>query len=221
MKKEVVIIGSSGHAKVIIDIFEKSGSHDIVGLLDAYRKPGEETLSYPVLGDENILPQLISEHPGLELFIAIGDNWIRKQVVQKINSIIPSSLYAIAIHPSAQIAKSVSIATGTAIMAGTAINSASAIGAFSILNTHSSLDHDCTMGDFSSIAPGVTTGGNVHIGSFSAVGIGATLKHGISIGQNTIIGAGSIVMKNCSDDAVFYGSPAKFIRSRNLGDKYL
>ena len=41
MKKEkVLIVGSSGHSKVIIDIFEKMSNISIIGLIDAYRPAG-------------------------------------------------------------------------------------------------------------------------------------------------------------------------------------
>jgi acetyltransferase-like isoleucine patch superfamily enzyme len=74
---------------------------------------------------------------------------------------------------------------------------------------------------YSSMAPNVTTGGNVSIGEFSAISIGATIKHGLSIGDHSIIGAGALLMKNCGDNLIMYGVPAKEIRKREIGEKYL
>ena len=59
-------------------------------------------------------------------------------------------------------------------MAGVIVNSDSKIGDHCILNTRSALDHDCELGDFSSLAPGATTGGKVSIGAFSVIALGAT-----------------------------------------------
>ena len=220
-KQKVIIVGSSGHSKVIIDIFEKENKYQIVGLLDAFRKIGEETLGYKVIGKEDNLPDLLSKNPNCKIFIAIGDNWIRKKVMDKIVEIVPNIDFATTIHPSAQIGKNVQIGNGTAIMAGAIINSATTIGDFTIINTKASIDHDCIMLNFSSLAPNVTTGGSVSIGEFSAISIGATIKHGISIGKHSVIGAGALLMKNCGDNLIMYGIPAKEIRKREIGEKYL
>jgi len=66
--------------------------------------------------------------------------------------------------------------------------------------------------EFSSVGPNVTTGGNVNIGKYSMVGISATISNGISIGDHAIIGAGSLLIKDCKDHMIMYGSPAKEIR---------
>jgi acetyltransferase-like isoleucine patch superfamily enzyme len=71
------------------------------------------------------------------------------------------------------------------------------------------------------LAPNATTGGNVSVGEFSAISIGATIKHGISIGKHTIIGAGALVLNNFGDNCIVYGTPAKEIRKRTAGERYL
>lgn len=126
-----------------------------------------------------------------------------------------------AIHPRASIARDVSVGEGTVVMAGATINPSCSIGRFCILNTNSSLDHDSIMEDFSSLAPFVTTGGNCRIGGYSAVSIGVVLIHGIYIGEHSIVDAGSTVVKNIDPFKVAYGTPARAIRSRQPGDKYL
>ena len=220
-KQNVLIVGFSGHSKVIIDIIEKEGQYTIIGLLDAYRNVGEETLGYKIVGKEENLPNLLNEYPDTKIFIAIGDNWIRKKVSEKIISIVPKIDFATAIHPSAQIGKNVIIGKGVAIMAGAIINSETQIGDFTIINTKASIDHDSKMFNFSSLAPNATTGGNVIVGEYSAVSIGATIKHGISIGRHTVIGAGALLMNDCGDNLIMYGIPAKQIRTREIGEKYL
>ena len=77
------------------------------------------------------------------------------------------------------------------------------------------------MEDFSSLAAHATTGGYCRIGSYSAISIGAVLIHGIHIGNNTVVGAASLVLKPIDSFIVAYGSPAKVIRKRKPGDKYL
>jgi len=76
----------------------------------------------------------------------------------------PRLFFYSAIHPQACIAGDVETGEGSV-----AVNSASRIGRFFVLNTRSSLDHDCSMSNFSSLAPGVCCGGNCQIEQFSAI----------------------------------------------------
>lgn len=221
MKKKVIIVGSSGHSKVVIDIFEKSGNYEICGLIDSFREKGEETLGYKIIGNEEDLPLLVNKFQGCSLFVAIGDNWLRQTVVNRISSILPKAHYVSAIHPSSTIGKNVFIGEGVVIMAGAIINSDSKIKDFVIINTNASIDHDCILQKFSSFGPNSTLGGNVNVGEYSAISISATIKHGAKIGTHSLIGAGALLMKNCRDNMIMYGVPAIEIRERKIGEKYL
>ena len=221
MKESVVIFGSSGHTKVVIDIFEKEGKYNILGLLDSYREKGEEMFGYQLIGTEEDLPELKSKHPDFKIFIAVGDNWGRQEVENKIVSILPDVEFVSTIHPSALIGKNVKIGKGTVIMPGAIVNCDSKIGNFAIINTNASIDHDCIMHDYSSLAPNATVGGNVSIGYFSAISIGATIKHKVNIGDHSIVGAGALLMKNCGDNLIMYGVPARVIKKREIGEIYL
>jgi sugar O-acyltransferase (sialic acid O-acetyltransferase NeuD family) len=219
--KKLLFIGASGHAKVVLDVFERMGKHEIIGFLDANKSTGETFMGYPVLGPESLLSKPDYQQADLELFVSIGDNWVRHLVVEKIRSMLPNSVFATGVHPSAQIGKDVKIGEGSILMAGVTINSSCNIGSFAILNTQSSLDHDGSLGDFASLAPGVIAGGNVQIGIHSAIGLGAKIIHGITIGEHTVVGAGALVNKSLASFAVIYGIPARFIRDRKKGDRYL
>jgi sugar O-acyltransferase (sialic acid O-acetyltransferase NeuD family) len=215
--KDILIFGCGGHAKVITDIVEKQGKYNIAGFIDNYKTPGETFIGYKVLGSESDILKI-----GIDAgIVALGDNWIRSKVVNNVLSINSQFEFVTAIHPFTSITRDVVIGNGTVIMAGSIINSNTKIGSHCIINTNSSVDHDNTICDFSSIAPGVTTGGNVNIGEFTAISLGAKIKHGITIGEHSVIGAGSVVLKNVDSNVVQYGAPAKYIRDRNKGDKYL
>jgi sugar O-acyltransferase (sialic acid O-acetyltransferase NeuD family) len=218
---KIVIIGSSGHAKVVIDIIEREGRYVIVGLVDRYRQLGEKTLGYSVLGCEEDLPILMQRHALKGLAVAIGDNFVRSKVVANVLEICPTLPFVSVIHPRASVARDVIIGSGTVIMAGAVVNPGCSIGRSCILNTNSSLDHDSSMNDFSSLAPRVATGGNCSLGVCSAVCIGAVLINGVVVGEHTVIGAGSTVISSIGSFKLAYGTPARVIRERTQGDKYL
>ena len=218
---KIIVLGSSGHAKVIIDIIEKSDQYQIVGLLDRYRSIGDTTMGYEVLGQEEHLPELTQQYELHGIIVAVGDNALRAQLVETVRSLTPDLIFVKAIHPNASVSRDVEIGEGTVVMSGVTINASCRIGGFCILNTHSSLDHDSIMDDFSSLAPGVCTGGNCRIGEYSAIGIGAKLKHQIDVGEHTVIGAGAVVTESIDAYTTAYGTPARAVQARGHGDKYL
>ncbi len=220
-KTKLIIVGASGHSKVIIDVFEKMKNHEILGLFDDFVAKDSEMLGYRVLGKINEITPFLSVQVEVKVFIAIGDNWTRSLIKKKLIADHPNIQWAQAIHPFSQIGKGTILGNGVAVLAGAVINSDSKLGDFSIMGSNSNLDHESQLGNFASIAPGCTTGGNVRVGSYSAIGLGTNITHGRSIGSHTVIGAGSTVLQDIGDSIVAYGTPAKKIRSRANGERYL
>lgn len=221
IKQNILIFGGSEHARTTIDIIEQTNTFNIVGIIDSTLKKGSNVSGYKVLGNLFDLPEISIKNKVDKGIIAIGDNYIRKKIVEQIKMIAPHFSYVSAIHPSVIIGKNVSIGDGTVIIAGVIINNDSIVGEHCYLSTRSSLDHDCHLGDFSSLSPNVATGGNVKIGYCSAIGIGVNILHGRTIGDHTIVGSGSLVYQDFGDNMVCYGVPAKLVRKREEGDKYL
>lgn len=219
--KKVALIGSSGHSKSVIDVIQQEGALDIVGLIDDYKPVGETTLNIPIIGSTADILDLWQQQKITGVIIAVGDNYTRWLISKKIISDCPSIEFYTTIHPKSTIAAGVCIGKGTVIMAGSIINAESKVGDFCIINTNASVDHDCTISNYSSLAPSVTTGGNCFIGECSSIGIGATLIHQVRVSKHCVIGAGSLVIKNTAPYTLNYGVPAKEIGTRQAADKYL
>ncbi len=216
--EKVVIIGASGHGRVIGDILKKSGDYELIGYIDSYKDPGSKILDYEVLGSEEILPKMFKESGVSQGIIGIGDNYTRQQMAHKIKKLVPEFEFINAIHPDSVISEYVTLGSGIAIMAGVVLNPGTIIRDHCIVNTKSSVGHDCTIRAFSSIAPGVTVGGHVSLGPLSSLAIGCVVRNNIDIGENTLIGAGSLVIRDFGDHIVAYGHPAKSMGNRVLGD---
>ncbi|MCF7568625.1 acetyltransferase [Sabulilitoribacter arenilitoris] len=219
--KNILIIGASGHSKMIIDIIIKNNEYNIVGLIDSFKSIDSKIFGYKVIGNENDIPKLIKKHNIFGALISIGDNWVRKQMKELIESKSPNLEFISAIHPSAVLANGVFIPKGTVVMANVTINSDAKVGEFCIINTKSSLGHDSNMDNFSSLAPGVTTGGNITIGFCSAISLGTSVIQNIKIGKHTIVGAASLVIRDIGDYKLAYGIPAREIKNRKPNEKYL
>lgn len=219
--KNIVIFGSGGHAKVIVDIIEKQGKFNIAGFIDSSSEKNTVIMEYKVIGDTSSLKDIVFSYEIYGGIIGIGDNSIRAKIRDKVIKVIPNFKFVNCVHPKSILGKDVTLGEGNVVMAGAIINSSTIIKNHCILNTNSSIDHDCLMLDFSSIAPNATVGGNVKIGDYSAIGIGANIFNSVNVGYNCIIGGGSLVCHDTNDNSIYYGSPSKFIRKHKFGDKYL
>ena len=192
----MILLGASGHGKVIADILKLSGKIDIIFWdddLDAV-VPG-----YSVLCRE--------ESTKDELILSIGKNVTRKRIAE--NS---SYTYGTAIHPTAILSGDVQLGSGSVVMAAAIINPGSHVGKHCIINTAAVIDHDAVIEDYVHISPNATLSGNVTIKEGAWVGAGATIIQGISIGRWAIVGAGAVVIKDVPDQAVVVGNPARIIK---------
>lgn len=216
----VLIFGASGHGKVVCDIARASGV-SVLGFIDRALPKGKIVCGFQVLGGNEDLAEIVQNTGCTHGVVAIGDNWLRAQVAHEVLLVLPHFEFRSLVHPQAVLGSDVSMGQGNVIMAGAIVNPSTQIGNHCIINTHASVDHDCALEDFVSIAPGATLGGSVKVGSYSAVGLGANVIHGRSIGTQTVVGAGSLVLHGLGDGLVAYGSPAKIIRKRVPGERYL
>lgn len=218
---KVLIIGASGHGKVIIEAIELNKEYEIVGFVDSFKDKGEKVLGYEILGKEDIIPDLVQRGVVTKGVIAIGDNWTRGLMYNKVKDLVPDFEYITVIHPDAIVSPYSTIGRGTVILASGTVNTDAVVGDFCIINTNANFGHDGIMQDFSSLAPGVTTGGTVYVGEYTAVSIGVSVIQNTSIGKHSVIGAGAVVTNEIKDYVVAYGVPAKVIRKRKKDDSYL
>lgn len=88
-----------------------------------------------------------------------------------------------------------------------------------------------TIGDRTALAPGVTVltathdytfvdlpdqAGPVTIGADVWIGASAIILPGVTIGDGAVVGAGSVVTKDVQPYSVVVGSPARFVKKREL-----
>ncbi|MEV5030128.1 acetyltransferase [Paenibacillus sp. LPE1-1-1.1] len=204
--KSLIIIGMGGHSKVAADVALRQG-YNIIGYVDDNSHEGNP--SY--LCSLNDFINRVDCHIH-EVFIAIGNNKIREEIVKQFNSL--SIRYATLIDPSAITSPSAVIKEGTLVMPGSAINANSMIGSHSIVNTSSSVDHDCIIEDFVHLSPGVHLAGGVTVKKGAHLGIGCVVIPSIRIGERAIIGAGAAVVKDVPSKVTAVGVPAKIIEKQ-------
>lgn len=200
--KDLIIIGAGGHGRVIADIAQKLGTYETISFLDD--GDAKETMGLPIVGKTSDVEKYIDT---ADIFVAIGNSKVRGDFIKRLLAMganVPTL-----IHPSAIIGACVEIGKGSAIMAGAVINPCSKLGNGIILNTCSSIDHDCIIGDYCHIAVGVHVAGTVSLADTVFLGAGATIKNNVSICADCIIGAGAVVVKDVIECGTYIGVPAK------------
>lgn len=197
MKGKLIIIGASGHGKVVADCARKNGYEEIVFLDDneLLRNCGR----YPVVGKSRMVKELCGD-----VVIAVGNARLR----QKLQRSVDTERLAILIHPDAVVSEA-EIGEGSVVMAGAVINPGSRIGRGCIINTSSSVDHDCFLGDFVHVSVGAHVAGNVDIGDRTWIGAGAVVSNNLRICSDCMIGAGAVVVKNLNVSGTYVGVPAR------------
>jgi sugar O-acyltransferase (sialic acid O-acetyltransferase NeuD family) len=219
--KDIFIFGASDHARVIIDIIELVGEYNIVGLFDSYKPKGYRTGAYEVLGNERDLAEMCARTGLRRGIVGIGDNGTRRRIAHILRRAIPKLEFVTAVHPSATLSRQVNLGQGALVMARCYVGLNTQVGEGAVIATNSIFEHDGTMGDYSTLGAGTTTGGHVHLGSCTAICLGVTLIHGITVGEHTVIGSGSTVINDVPSGVVAYGSPAHVVRKRTITDSYL
>lgn len=197
-KSSLVIIGASGHGRVVADIATLTGYKQIFFLDDS----------------QDLLPKVngkvsdFDKYLGIADFIvAIGNNRIREDIFKKLQK-RDANIVSL-IHPNSTVSESVSVGKGTVIMAGSVVNSGAVLGKGVIVNTSSSVDHDCIIGDFSHVSVGAHLAGTVTVGKQSFICAGSTIINNISVCDNCVIGAGAVVIGNIETPGTYVGVPAK------------
>lgn len=203
MSKTVVIIGKSGHGKVIADIILSQGDK-VLGFLDDAYCENETILGFPLLGrvDDYV------KYTDCEFIIAIGNPKIRERIANKLNV-----TWYTAVHKTAVVsALDVTVGEGTVVMANAVVNPSAKIGKHCIINTGAIVEHDNALGDFVHISPNATLAGTVRVGKATHIGVGAAVINNISIASDCIVGAGAAVVKDITESGTYVGVPARRIR---------
>jgi len=215
-KKKLIVIGASGFSKTVIEVIESQNIYDILGFINLESKPSK-VLGYAYLGDLSILKDL---KESTFVVVAIGTNWLRKDVIVKVKAINPTIKFATIIHPTTVVSRSAEIGEGSVLCSNTYLGADTKLGKFNILYNGASIHHDSSTEAYCSIGPNSTIAGDSTIGERSAILMSSAVIHKTTIGKNVIVGSCSNVLDDIPNSKVAYGSPAKIVRDRADNERY-
>ena len=202
MKKKLIIIGASGHGKVLLDIALKN-EYEVLGFLDDNTER-KELAGYPVLGT---VSQSVQYKDEASFVIGIGSNAVRKKIANNYDL-----EWATLVHPNATIGIGATIGAGTVIMANAVVIPFATVGKHCIINTSSVVEHDNQIADYVHISPGAVLAGTVTVGEETHIGANAVVRNNLEITSECVVGAGAAVVKDIAEKGTYAGVPAGRIK---------
>lgn len=189
-KPKIVIIGAAGQGADILEILNHYKIFNVVGFIDIKYGILEKYCDLPIIGNDDIIPNLKSM--GINN-VVVAALWLKgyKKIKNIFQKCINSSLsFPTIIHPTATVSPKAKIGSGCQIFSNVVIGAYSNIGNGCVLTSGAIISHDSCIGDFSFIAPSANLAGNVQIGKYCVIGMNA------SIYLRTKISDYSVIMNN-------------------------
>ena len=188
-RKDLLVVGSGGHAEACIDVINSEKKFSIIGLLD--KKYNKVFNKYEVISDLKDFKKIkkISKN----VFIAIGhikSPRIKIDIYKKLKEY--DFNFPKIISSKAITSNHCEIGNGTIIMHGAFIGPNVKIGKNCIINTNAHIEHGSVIGDNSHISTSVVLNGNVKVGSETFIGSGSVIREGIIIPKKSFIKMGTV-----------------------------
>jgi sugar O-acyltransferase (sialic acid O-acetyltransferase NeuD family) len=193
-----IVVGKGGHAHVIASLLPHARVRFLVP-----DDPGPDDL---LQSDFFAGPAL----PDADYYIGIGDNAVRRSYFDRLKAVGLTISNCIA--PTAWTSPDAQLGEGLFIGSGAVVCARTRIGDNVIVNTLSSVDHDCDIGADTQITPGVTFGSHLVVGRSCFFGMKSCLIPRLTLGDRVVVMAGSLVVRSAPDDVMLGGSPARIMR---------
>ncbi len=214
--REVCIIGAGGFARETLDVYlDLNRGAEVLAFLEENCKCDGEMLNGKPIHDIAFL-QRFSDGNKPMLIGAIGTTK-RRRLIEALEK--QGYEFDTVIHPSVIKSKWVNFGEGCIVTPGVILTCQVEILRHVILNLGVRIGHDVTIGDYSTLAPGVNVMGRVSLAEEVYVGANATIIEKIKVGKGAIIAAGAVVTRDVPEMSLVAGVPATVKKVYNSQDE--
>ncbi|KAA1039303.1 acetyltransferase [Macrococcus equipercicus] len=166
---DIIIIGRGGFSYVVEEEMNQLNDYNVIGYMDSSFKNSS------IIDEKYHLSMFdtLTVPPDVHYFIAIGNNSIRKKIIDELNINNERFISIVSVH--AIVSPTVKLGYGSYIGAGVIVNANTTIGNHTIINTNATIEHDCNIGDFCLINTSSTLYSQTKIENDSVVKVGSTI----------------------------------------------
>lgn len=192
--KKLLIVGAGGHGRCCLEIAKAMQDFQVISFLDD--NGSHKINDYSIIGTIDEMSSYYGEYE--DIFIAIGNNTIRKKLSKKAKEIGYNLVNLI--HPAAMIMDA-DIGEGCVCFSGVVIESQAKVGNGCIITSNSVINHDAVLEDYVLVYSNTTIRPNTLIGTETRIGSNCCIEMNVKIQAGSEITTGSIIMQ--SDDYSF------------------
>lgn len=214
MASKILLLGGGGHCRSVCSSVWRTGLYDEVGIVVKDLSDSESlTNQGRVVGTDSDLPAL-RDKGWTDAFVTVGSVGNTDVRHRLWDAILGCGFHVpVIVDPSAVVAEDVALQPGVFVGRGAVINAGSSVGRCAIINTGAVVEHDCVIGAFAHVSPGVTLCGQIRIGRDAHIGAGAVIRQQLRIGDHALIGIGSVVVCDIPGGVVAYGNPCRVVKN--------
>jgi sugar O-acyltransferase (sialic acid O-acetyltransferase NeuD family) len=115
------------------------------------------------------------------------------------------------VHPQAMVGPRVKLGCGSVICPGAILSTDINLGEFVLVNLNSTIGHDATLGDWTSLSAQCDITGHVKVADRVFMGSRASVIPGKKVGSGSIVGAGAVVVADVPPGVTVVGNPARVL----------
>ncbi len=213
----VIIYGGGGLSKMIIETVRATGAYQIVGVIDDSMPQGSDVIGAPVLGGEEVLPDLYKN--GVRMAVnsvgGIGNYKVRWGVFERLAE--AGFVCPAIVHPTAYVDQSAILEAGVLVLAQSYVSGKAVVGMGTLINNTVVVSHDNVLGICTNLSPGAKLAGDVILEDFVQIGMNATVNIGVRIGKEALIGNGATIKKEVPPGTRVYAGSVwpKYVPTKN------
>lgn len=203
VKTKLIIVGDSSFAEVACELFDATGTHDVVAFaVHSAFKTKEELLDRPVYALENITDICPpSDHKAFVALTYRELNRVRTRLCAEMKA--KGYILISYVSPHAFIWKNVSIGENCFIFENNVVQPFCTIGNNVILWSGNHVGHHSTIDDNVFVASHVVISGHVTVGRNTFLGVNATIADTVAIAADNWIGPNTLITKNTKPDEMY------------------
>ncbi|KGJ94238.1 acetyltransferase [Thalassotalea sp. ND16A] len=194
MTSSLIIVGAGGHGQAVADLAESTGEYEEICFVDDCFPERNKALGKDIVAKTESL--FTEELEFNAVFVAIGNNKIRKAIIERIKD---SELSLVSlIHPNARLSKYAEVDDGVAVMAGAVVGTNARLKLGALVNANATVDHDCVLHEYAHIGVGVQLAGGVEVASGSWMQAGSCAGYFVKTEEGVVYPPGTTLIKDKS-----------------------